>query len=298
MHLQDAGYEIRGVDYCGFVLAPIFQINLLSICFSQNNLFTGSVKCEKEELGMEEQYAGPEPQTVNKPVKGTFWRLQGIFFEPAKTFEDINLKPTVLVPIIICIVIGMIAVIGIGTFADYEELAIKAIEERPQAERLTDEQIQQSARIPAIIMQVAGPIVVPIYLLALSGILMLLAVLSGGETNYKKILSMVANVNVFHSLIKTVLTLLVFGIAADPMAIDLQNPVSTNLGFLFSQKESPGLYTLASWIDIIAFYVIYLMGLGLCKVSTGIKLGKGVLLVAIPYIVLTLIFSGIAAAFS
>lgn len=244
---------------------------------------------------MEEQYLSPEDQNQAEPVKGTFWRLQGIFFEPTKTFEDINRKPTVLVPIIICIIIAVIAVLGIGMFADYEELAIQAIKASPQGANLSDEQIQQGAGIQATIMQVAGPIIVPIYLLAVAGILMLLAVLSGGESTYKKVLSVVANVNVFHSVVKTVLTLLIFGLASDPLTIDLQNPIMSNLGILFNQKESPGLYTLASWIDIIAFYVIYLMGLGLSKVCKGVKLGKGIALVAIPYIVIVAIFSGIAA---
>jgi len=247
---------------------------------------------------MEEQNMSPANVTGSPEVKGTWWRLQGIFFEPTRTFEDINLQPTVLVPIIVCIVIAVLAVVGIGMFADYEELAIQAIKNSPQGEQLTDEQIEQAAGIQGTIMQVAGHVIVPIYLLAVSGILLLLTVLFGGETEFKKMLSMVANVNVFHSVIKTILTLMVFGLASDPLAIDLQNPVMSNLGFLFDQKESPGLYALASWVDIIAFYVIYLTGVGISKISKGIKKDKGIMIVAIPYVVIALILSGVAAAFA
>ena len=138
---------------------------------------------------MQESTTGLPTTGPEKPVRGALWRLQGIFFEPAETFEDINRHPTFLVPLIICILIAAGTMASIGFFVDFEDLAITQIKASPQGADLTDEQVQQAAGFQAIAMKWLSPIISPIMLLAIAGVLLLLTVLFGGETTFRKIFS-------------------------------------------------------------------------------------------------------------
>ena len=115
---------------------------------------------------------------------------------------------------------------------------------------------------------------------------------TGNETSYKKLLGVTAHCLFFQTLIGSVMILLVYSLASDPKAIDIQNPVYTNLGPLVDAKESPILSKLASSVDLVVWYVIYLLGLGTATVSKRMAVGTGVALVAALYIVYVILGVG------
>ncbi|UCF38074.1 MAG: YIP1 family protein [Acidobacteriota bacterium] len=244
---------------------------------------------------MEDQVVSQTTES-SPPVRGAAWRLQGIFFEPSATFEDINLKPGFIVPLILSILVAFLAWFVIDSVIDLDEYLIAQIEKAPQAERLTAEQIEQQAKISGTIVRWVGPAIGPLIMLFLvSGVLMLLIYLSGSETTFMKLLGVASHTFFFQTVVGSILLAVVFSLTQDPQAIDVQNPYMTNLGHLFNPKESPVVYRFMSSMDLISFYVIYLLGLGVSKVSRKISVGKGVVLVFIPFLLYVLGATGIAA---
>lgn len=235
---------------------------------------------------MDEQVKKIREEPGEEETKSSIWRLQGIFFEPSATFEDINKKPTFLVPLLLSILVALIGWNLVDNLVDLQEVMEVQIKASPQAERLTQEQIELQARYSVPFIKWVGPIVGPPLMVLLSSALMLLmAFLTGGSTTFKKLFSVSAYTFFLSTLISVVLIVLVFAVSAEPESIDIQNPVFSNLGPLFDAQDSPVLYKLASSADVIVWYVIFLLGLGLSKVSTGINAGKGFALVAALYLI-------------
>ena len=239
---------------------------------------------------MEEQLIPPVEDDQNRT---DVWRLQGIFFEPTNTFESINVRPSFWLPLVLSILIALLMWQALGYFVDLEELFIEQARAHPQAAQLTDEQLEQQIRFTIPIVQWAGPIVFPAVMLFLLAALILLMVhLSGSETTYKKLLGVTSHSLFVQTLVGSFLMFLVYVMADNPKAINLENPVYTNLGPLFSSKEAPILYKIASSMDLIVWYVIYLLGLGTATVSKRMKVGKGVFLVGILYAIYVLLGVG------
>lgn len=235
---------------------------------------------------MEEQVNKNVADPGEEETKGSIWRLQGIFFEPSATFEDINKKPTFLVALLLTIVIALIGWTIIDSLVDLQELMEAQIKAAPQAEGLSQDQIELQASYTVPFIKWAAPILIPpLMMLLVAALMLLMAFLTGGMTTFKKLTSVVSYTFFFQTVISITLMVLVFAVVSDPEAINLQNPVSSNLGFLFDAEDSPVLFKLASSADIIVWYVIFLLGLGLSKVSEGIKVGKGFVLVAVMYLI-------------
>ena len=244
-----------------------------------------------------------EQETLTMPAeptsKGALWRLQAIFFEPSAAFEDINIKPGFMVPLIAGLLLALLTWQAIGHLVNLEDLLIASIKSNPRvADQLTPEQMQQQARFSVPIIQYAAPIAgVPIMIFLTSGVLMLMVWISGAETTFTKIAGVVSLTMFLQAFVGAVLLILVFALAADPLTINLENPLMTNPGSLVDARESPVLNRLLSSLDIVVWYVIFLLGLGLSKIARPMKTANGVLLVAIPYLLYVGIRMAIAALF-
>jgi hypothetical protein len=242
---------------------------------------------------MNEQENKNEVVPGEEEAKGSIWRLQGIFFEPSATFEDINKKPTFVVALLLTVVIALIGWNIIDNLVDVQELIEAQIKAAPQAEGLSQDQIELQASYTVPFIKWVAPVLIPpLMMLLVAALMLLMAFLTGGTTTFKKLTAVVSYTFFFQTVISITLMVLVFAVVADPEAINLQNPVSSNLGFLFDAEDSPVLYKLASSADVIIWYVIYLLGLGLSKVSEGIKVGKGFALVAVLYLIYVFIGAG------
>jgi len=234
---------------------------------------------------MEEQLSSKVTEESAVETRGSIWRLQGIFFEPSATFEDINKKPTFLVALLLSIMIALIGWILIYNLVDLQELMETQLKAAPQTEGLSQEQIELQASYSVPFILVAPVVILPLVMLLVAALMLLVAFLTGGTTTFRKVVSVSSYSFFVSTLISMTLMVLVFAVASDPESINLQNPVSSNLGFLFDAEDSPVLYKLASSADLIVWYVLFLLGLGLSKVSEGIKVGKGFALLAGMYLI-------------
>ncbi len=235
---------------------------------------------------MEEQLSSKVTEESAVETRGSIWRLQGIFFEPSATFEDINKRPTFLVPLLLSIMIALIGWNIIDNLVDLQELMETQIKTAPQAEGLSQEQIELQASYTVPFIKWAAPVVIPpLMMLLVAALMLLMAFLTGGTTTFKKLTSVVSYTFFFQTVISMTLIVLVFAVVSEPETVNFQNPVSSNPAFLFDAQDSPVLYKLASSADVIVWYVIFLLGLGMSKVSEGIKVGKGFALVAVMYLI-------------
>lgn len=221
--------------------------------------------------------------------------LTGIFFEPGRTFRQIDRNPSWLPPLLASIVLGIAGTLLIMQVIDMAEIFRNEMLNSPQGRNMTTEQIDemavqltQSSWVKAF--QFLGPIFLPILTtLLVGGLLMAFLPIMGGDASFKKVFSVVTHGYFFYYAVGTVLTVLVYYLSPEPNSIHPQNPVFTNPGGFFNRREDALLYQLASSIDLLSFYRIYLIGAGLSVVAKGLSRAGGVLASALPYALYVLI---------
>lgn len=225
-----------------------------------------------------------------EPAMGTVQRLVGVFVEPGRTFESINWKPAFLLALLVAVLAGVGTTMVMYAKVDMTQAMETAIRSSSAGARMTSDEIRQQVELVTNnpfykVMMWAGPILfTPIMIFALSGILLLMVYVGSSETSYLKMLGVTSHAMLFYSVVGGVLLTIVLVLSPDPQAIDLQNPVYTNPGALVDAKEYPVLNRLASALDLVTLYTIYLLGLGLSKVAVRMSVGKGVLLAGIPWL--------------
>ncbi len=237
-------------------------------------------------------------QHEHQKTAGSF--LQ-IFFEPAQCFAGINKKPVFLIPLILCILVTYATSFVIYSKVDMAQVMRKEIESSSAAAQMSEEQITQQIQLSAkfwkIAALVAPPITTPLFILLIAGLMMLGIYISGGETTFARVFSVSTHSILFYTVISGILTIIVVLLAADPNAINLSNPVFTNPAGLVDPKESKVLYAFLSRFDVLVWYTIYLLGVGLSTVATKCSVARGIFLVGIWYVLLSLIHIGVAVIF-
>lgn len=245
------------------------------------------------------QLQAPSEDKASSP----WWRLQGIFFEPTRTFQQINRAPNWLLPVLGTMVVVMLTTLLVVDRIGLENIIRTQISASSQSQQLSEEQLEtivENARenrlLPVLTygMPVAGP---PILVLICAAIFLVSIYIMGGETTFSKIFSVSAHTFFFYNVIQSGLTLMVVLLVQDPETIDLQNPVYSNPGFAVDRKTSPALYVLASSVDIIAFYHMYLLALGFFTVSQKISWPASLGIVVVLWILYVASKTGLMALF-
>ena len=102
----------------------------------------------------------------------------------------------------------------------------------------------------------------------------------------------------FYWVVKGILSVAVVLAASDPNSINIVNPVFTNPAGLVDHSDSKVLYNFLSHLDLLIFYTIFLIGLGISKISLKCSVTKGVVIIGLWYVVYLLAQTGIAAVLS
>lgn len=230
--------------------------------------------------------------------RGAYWK---VFFEPSRCFAGLNIKPAFLVPLILCIVMTFATSFVIYSKVDMSQVIRQQIESSSAAAQLSEEQIDDQVKMAAkfgrISVLVAPLITVPLLILIIASLMLLSVYLTGSETTFSRVFAVSVSSMFFYTVISGILTITVILAAADPSAINLRNPVFTNPAGLVDFKESKVLYAFLSHLDVLVWYTIYLLGLGLSFVAAKCSVAKGVFLVGIWYVLYSLIHTGLAVIF-
>jgi len=231
-------------------------------------------------------------QSEQAPQMNTLQKAWGIFFEPSKTFLSLKQTPTWLFPVIVLIVIVMITNVLVTPFRMQE--AIERIDQNPrlspqQKEEFIDRMEEQQAKpVMKLLSYVIGPIVaIFVIVLVVSGFLYFGGnVLLGGETSFKKIIS----VYCWSSLVAIPALIL----KTPLMLLKRSAQVHTSLAALMPSGSDEGLlFKILTHTDIFVIWEIWLISIGLAlvhKFSTK-KTASMVIGLYLFYVVIAVAFS-------
>jgi hypothetical protein len=117
----------------------------------------------------------------------------------------------------------------------------------------------------------ASPLLSIVLLLIVAGALLLAFRLLGSEGNFAQAFSVTVYAW-YPRVIKSVLAAIVILSRKSISILDLQNPLLSNLGFLFDPKTKPLLFAIGSSLDLFVIWSVILLVIGfsaLARVSRG-----------------------------
>ncbi len=218
----------------------------------------------------------PEAPQAPAPIN-QFARLIGVFFSPKATFEDIALRPSWVIPVVIMMILGLGVAFVMNQKVDWRDVANKRIEESPRAANLSAEQKQQQIEMSAKISPgiaygfgVAWPI---LQALIVGGILLLAYnVIGGANARFGTSLGITSHA-FFPWILYSLLFILILYLKA-PGTVDLENPIATNVGAFLPESTPKALMALGKSIDIFSIWSLLLISIGFAAVNPKKLKGK------------------------
>lgn len=249
--------------------------------------------------------AAGTPVEPARPSMSQLSRIFSIFFAPRKTFEDVRIKAGWWAPwafaAIFSLAFGAVAVQKL----DMTTLVRHQIEQSKMAQRqmesLSPEQRDRGIAIRAAVTKITF-YVLPVFSLIVG--IVIAAVLMGlfnfgfgAEVSFDRCLAIV-----FYSflpgVISAILIIVTLLVTPDLSSFNMQNPVATNPAFFMDQQSNPFLYSIASRVDIIAIWILVLLGLGFSTVSKKkLSSSTAIITMFVVYGLYALGAAGLAAAF-
>jgi hypothetical protein len=104
----------------------------------------------------------------------------------------------------------------------------------------------------------------------------------GEDVPFKRVLAVVAHVTVLMTVVRESMLALTAAVMQHQENLDLRNPLATNLAF-FLHPSSPVVSHLLASLDLVTLAKIYLLALGLSKVSSRLSFRTACILVIVPW---------------
>lgn len=228
----------------------------------------------------------------NNVQLSTFDKITNVFIEPHTTFKSIDHQPDWLIPMIIILAVVVLFTTIIMPIVLPEQMAQQKekMEERGMSPQEVDNAMEIGQKIGRIVGPITAGIITVVYLLAISGLLLFCGnFILGGESNFKKVLSVVT----YSSLISSLGSLLLLPLILTKKTMH----VGYNLAaFMSSDANQTPLYQFLSKIDFFAIWQVVVVGIGLAVIYK-FTLKKSITLVAVLYAIYTAISVGIKAVF-
>jgi len=230
-------------------------------------------------------------------------RVAGIFFEPGKTYADIVARPTFLLPLLLMIVAGLASSYTISQKIGWERIFRHQAETSSRMQQMPADQreaaINMQIKIGSVGAYIGPVIAVPLVSLIEAALFLgIVAGIMSAPVRFKQVFAVVCWTGVVY-LVTVVLTIVVIFVK-NPDDFNMQNPLAFNpAAFMDADTSSKFLYSLASSIDLLSFWSIFLLATGL-KAAAGKKLSFGGALFAVllPWGVYVLGKSALAGVFS
>ena len=215
--------------------------------------------------GQDNALATPAPG----PGPNSFQRIIGVFLSPVTTFESIAKRPDWVLPLAILCVVGVLGGIAIGQRVDFNVIAQETMDSNPQMSKLPPERVEKMLHLTATTMKVtayASPILAILILIIVGGVLLVSFRMFGGEGDFKQAFS-ATTYAWYPRVVKGILGAFVLLSKKGISVWDLQNPVRSNLGFLFEPKTQPVQFALGSSLDVFSIWSVVLLIIGFAAVS-------------------------------
>ncbi len=220
-------------------------------------------------------FVRPAAEPDTPPQLSPFERISGIFYEPARIFQNLRYHPRWLAAFLVIALCAMTYQITFTQRLTPEVVAVapidKAIEggwiPADRAAQVREQTIEAAkspvARVATPLNQIGGLF---IFMLFLAGLFLLCVMMFGGRMNYWQALSVATYASLPPSVIQYLLSIVLLYIKS-PDEIDpikgQRGLARADLGVIFSSAEHPYLYTIGSFIGILSLYGLWLIATGL-----------------------------------
>jgi Yip1 domain len=247
------------------------------------------------------------PETVHVPEPspagmGEFARITGVFFEPAKTFQDIAERPRWIVPMLLVIAFTLAYMTLYSQHVGWDRMIRHQLENNSRVAQLSVEQREQAiatqSRLAPIFGYVGAFVGVPIYYTVSAAVLLaIVAGIMSAPVKFKQVFAVMSYAGLIGLVSGTLAIVVMF--LKNPDDFNMQNPLVFNPGaFMDPNTGSKFVYSLATSLDLFSFWGILLIAIGL-KAAGGKKLSFGGALFAVilPWAVFVLGKSALAGMF-
>lgn len=213
-----------------------------------------------------ESAASPAPQAAPGP-DSALGRLVGVFLFPVRTFRAIAARPAWLMPLLLWTALSFLVGELVVTRSDWRTMMREGAEKRGQ--KLTDAQLDEMAERArkfgwiGEVFAVLAPVVIAA---ATAGVLWAACQAFGLEIRFKQSFGITVHAFLPHVLASIALFGILWGRATiDPKVMD--DVLPTSLGPLVSRTSAPVVHSLLSSIDLLSFWTMALLVIGLSEAT-------------------------------
>ena len=239
-------------------------------------------------------------------------RLQGTYFSPRETFEDVGRAPRILVPIVVLVIISLLGTFFIFSGVDIESLMISQLENAVDQGRITQEQMDQQLSMMSrfsgvikIFLIVIGAVSSIIVTLILAGYAKLFSAITGAVNGFKALLSVSLYVMIAISIVQSVLLIIIIQIkgTGELNLNNINSILATNLGailagFLGNDALPTFIMKLFESVEIFAIWTIVLLSIGYAAVSKKMKKNTPAVWLVGGYVIIAVIRAAAASIMS
>jgi hypothetical protein len=250
--------------------------------------------------------ATPPPESTGVPPLSEAQRIINVFVAPRQTFTDIRRSARWWVAWLFTAIFSLAFSFTIAQQIGWQQIQETQIRigpesRREQIEKLPPEQRAQQMRFGLMITKAIGygyPVFNLIALLVMALVLWgTFSFGAGADVRFGQTMAIVVYASL-PSIVRAVLGIVVVMAGVDPENYIIQNPVGTNLGYYLDITTTPRfLYSLATSVDLISLWVLWLTAVGFMCVAK-VKKGTAYGLVFGWWAVVSLAFAGLAAIFA
>jgi hypothetical protein len=227
-------------------------------------------------------------------------RILNIFFDPRRTFADLQRSAAFWGPLLVMLVFSIAFTYSIDRQIGFEQVAENMTRNSPRAaqfEQLPAEQQERQIRGMAMGMKYfsyGGVVMFGIMMLVIAAVLMGTFNFGlGAEVPFKQAFAIVVYASLPLSVVRSTLAIASILAGADPQGFNLQNPVATNPGYFLNPQDGAFLFALLSHVDIVMIWTLVLTAIGFSTLSK-VKTGTAAVAVFAWYAVFALVMSGFA----
>jgi hypothetical protein len=230
-------------------------------------------------------------------------RLIGVFFEPAKTFEDVAARPNFWVPLILVIAFSICFMALFSQHVGWDRMIRHQMQTSARSAQMPPDQQERAIQMGVKFAPIGGylGILLGVPLVTLIWAAILLGIVKGMmsvQVRLKQVYAILCYAGL-PAIIMTLLTIAVM-FMKQPDDFNLQNPLVFNpAAFMDPMTTSKFLYSLGSSLDLFRLWTLVLAGIGL-KAAGGkqISMGGAMTAVLLPWAIWTLAAALLAGLFS
>jgi hypothetical protein len=242
---------------------------------------------------------------IQEPTQGLSEaeRVIDTFIAPSKTFDDIGRNASWWVPFVIIAIVSLGFIYTIDKKIGWEQVFQNEIAKSPQAqeriEKLPPEQrdnILQTQIKVSRVFAYATPVIILVAYFVMAAVLMATFNFGfGAQVRYMTSMAIVAYASL-PNIVSSLLTIITVFAGVDPEAFNIKNPVATNPAYLMNPTQHKFLYGMATALDIISIWVIFLMAVGFAS-NSKVKKGAAFATILAWFLLVKLGGSAFAATF-